>query len=533
MHLMADTDTAPYLGFETKPLSRGAIACGNPDAARAGIEVYEAGGNAIDACVAAAFAMGVVEPLDSGLGAGGFMTLHHAASGTTTCLDFMGTAPAAARYEIFPAVDPTGDYAIKVKDRANEDAHPSVAVPGAAAGLCQAIERFGSLDRRTVMAPAIRLGRNGFTVASKSALRMQRSERLLNLTEECRRVLKKPDGSLFQAGDRMAMTDYAASLEMVAEHGASVMHTGPLAQAIVADMRANAGFITADDLASYTVIQRTPPTGSYRGRTLSVMAPPSSGFLVTAALGALERAGVPDREEARAEALVQVMLAMFERRRTGLGDPAFVPVNTGAVTTGGVNTGGVNTGAVNTGGESTETTSLSAIDAEGNGCTITFSNNNHSGVVVPGTGILLNNQMRLFHPWPGSPNSIAGGKRPTSSMMPSLIVEDGRAVLSIGASGSTRILSAILQILFHHIGRGLPLNEAVREPRLHAEEDTLMSDADLKPIAAPLARRLGLTYSAQPGRDPMMASCQSISVNPDGTATAVGDPRARAQGLVV
>lgn len=510
------TDTGPdtpYLGFETKTMSRGAIACGNPDAARAGVEIYEAGGNAIDACVAAAFAMGVVEPLDSGLGAGGFMTLHHAASGTTTCLDFMGVAPAAARYEIFPAVDPTGDYAIKVKDRANEDAHPSVAVPGAAAGLCQAIERFGALDRRTVMTPAIRLGREGFTVASKSALRMKRSERLLDLTEECRRILKKPDGSLFQAGDGMTMADYAASLEAVAEHGASVMHTGPLARAIVEEMRTHGGFITADDLASYTVIQRTPPTGRYLGRTLSVMAPPSSGFLVTAALGALERAGVPDDAEDQAEALARVMLAMFERRRTGLGDPAFMPVDTG--------------------GESTETTSLSAIDAEGNGCTITFSNNNHSGVVVPGTGILLNNQMRLFHPWPGSPNSVAGGKRPTSSMMPSLIVEDGRAVLSIGASGSTRILSAILQILFHHIGRGLPLNEAVREPRLHAEEDTLMSDADLEPIAAPLARRLSLHYSAQPGRDPMMASCQSISVNPDGTATAVGDPRARAQGLVV
>ena len=175
---MPDDLYGGWAGFETAPMTRGAIACGNPDAAEAGAEVYRAGGNAIDACVAAAFAMGVVEPLDSGLGAGGFMVLHHASTNTTACLDFMGTAPASARYEIFPAVDPTGDYAIKVKGRANEDAHTSVAVPGAAAGLCRALERFGVLDRQAVMAPAIRLGREGFTVAAKSALRMQRSERL-------------------------------------------------------------------------------------------------------------------------------------------------------------------------------------------------------------------------------------------------------------------------------------------------------------------------------------------------------------------
>ncbi len=510
---MPDDLYGGWAGFETAPMTRGAIACGNPDAAEAGVEVYRAGGNAIDACVAAAFAMGVVEPLDSGLGAGGFMVLHHAATNSTTCLDFMGTAPANARYEIFPAVDPTGDYAIKVKGRANEDAHTSVAVPGAAAGLCLAIERFGALDRRAVMAPAIRLGREGFTVAAKSALRMKRSERLLDLTAECRRVLKRPDGTVRQAGDHMKMTDYAASLELVAERGAQVMYTGALAQAIAEEMRAAGGFLTAEDLAGYAVVHRTPPKGRYRGHELSVMAPPSSGFLVASALGALERAGVPDTDKGRAEALARVMLAMFERRRVGLGDPGFVPVKLD--------------------GESTETTSLSAIDAEGNGCTITFSNNNHSGVVVPGTGILLNNQMRLFHPWPGSPNSVAGGKRPASSMMPSLIVADGKAVLSIGASGATRIPTAILQILFHHLGRGLPLNEAVREPRLHAEEDTLMSDADYEPIASAVATELGLTYRAHPGRDPMMASCQSISVNADGTTTAAGDPRARAQGRVV
>jgi len=500
-----------WSGWERAAMTRGAVACGNPDAAAAGVEILAAGGNAIDAVVAAAFAMGVVEPLDSGLGAGGFMTLHHAASGTTTCLDFMGTAPAAARYALYQSVDPLGDYTIKVKGRANEEGHRSVAVPGAAAGLCAALEAFGTMDRAAVLAPAIRLAHEGFTVASKAALRMARTEAMLDLTAECRRVLKKPDGSLYVAGDRMAMPDYGQSLALIAEHGPDAFYSGALGESVVAEMAANGGFLTAADLAAYQVVRREPATGSYRGRRIATMSPPSSGGLVAAGLAALERAGTPETEDGRAEALARAMLAMFESRRTGLGDPAFVPVP----------------------GESSETTSLCAMDAAGNAVCVTFSNNNHSGVVVPGTGILLNNQMRLFHAWEGSPNSVAPGKRPASSMMPTLVFDGPRAAIAIGASGATRIVTAITQILFHHLGRGTPLEQAVREPRLHAEEDMLVADADYRSVAEPVASRLGLRFAASPGRDPSMASCQAIAVEPDGTAVAVGDPRARAQGRVV
>lgn len=500
-----------WLGYERATMTRGAVACGNPDAAQAGVDILEVGGNAIDAVVATAFAMGVVEPLDSGLGAGGFMTLHHAPSGTTTCLDFMGSTPAATRYELYQAVDLQGDYTIRVKGRANEEGHRAVAVPGAAAGLCEALERFGTLDRATILAPAIRLAHDGFAVASKAALRMKRTEAMLDATDECRRVLKKPDGSLFVAGDRMAMPDYGRSLAAIAEHGPSAFYTGDLAAAIVADMAAHGGFLSAADLAGYAVVERVPASGQYRGKRIATMSPPSSGGLVAAGLAALERQGMADTLEGRAEALARAMLAMFEARRTGLGDPAFVPVA----------------------GESSETTSLCAMDVAGNAACITYSNNNHSGVVVPGTGILLNNQMRLFHAWDGSPNSVAPGKRPASSMMPSLVFDGARAEMAIGASGATRIVTALLQILFHHLGRGVPLEQAVREPRLHAEEDTLMADADFQSTVEPLAAKLGLTLNLLPGRDPTMASCQTIAVHADGTATAVGDPRAKGQGRVV
>jgi len=500
-----------WMGWERAVMTRGAVACGNPDASQAGVEILEAGGNAIDAAIACAFAMGVVEPLDSGIGAGGFITLHHAASGTTTCLDFMGTTPAAIRYALYQAVDMTGDYTIKVKGRENELGHRSVAVPGAAAGLCEALERFGTMPRPTVLAPAIRLASEGFIVASKAALRMARTSDMLDLTEECRRVLKKPDGSLYVAGDRMTMTDYGRSLAAISEHGPAAFYAGALAAGIVDDMQAHGGFLTADDLAGYRVVERAPATGSYNGLRIASMSPPSSGGLVAAGLAALERQGIADTAEGRAEDLARAMLAMFETRRTGLGDPAFVKPAM----------------------ESTETTSLCAMDAAGNAACITYSNNNHSGVVVPGTGILLNNQMRLFHAWEGSPNSVAPGKRPASSMMPTLLFDGDRPAMAIGASGSTRIVTALMQIVFHHLGRGVPLELAVREPRLHAEEDTLMADADYREVAEPLAAKLGLKFVALPGRDPSMASCQTIAVAADGTATAVGDPRARAQGRVV
>lgn len=511
---------ADWVGFERAPMTLGAVACGNPDAAEAGVEILEIGGNAIDAVIATAFAMGVVEPLDSGLGAGGFMTVHHARTKTTTTFDFMGTAPVSAAYELYQAVNPLGDYTILVKDRANEIGHRSVAVPGAAAGLCRALETFGRISLKSVMAPAIRIARNGFAVAPKAALRMKRTEAMLSYMPATAAMLLKDGKTLFEAGDRMQMADYADSLELIATEGPRAFYEGELAARIVEEMEAHGGFLTGDDLASYHVVRRAPAGGLYRGRRIVTMGPPSTGFMVAKGLAALDAAGVPDDAHGRTKALAEAMLAMFNARRRGLGDPAFVPSPVGP-------------NSIPAGGESAETTSLCAMDAVGNAACITFSNNNHSAVVVPGTGILLNNQMRLFHAWEGSANSVVGGKRPASSMMPTLLFEDGRAAMAIGASGATRIVTALMQILFHHLGRDIPLEKAVREARVHAEEDQMMCDPDIADTARAVAGELGLALTVNAVRDPMMAVCQTISVDADGTAVAVGDPRARAQGRVV
>lgn len=505
-------------GWQRATMNRGAVAAGNADAVDAAIEILEDGGNAIDAAVTAAFAMGTVEPLDSGVGAAGFMTLHAAATGTTTCVDFMGVAPTRARYELYSSVSPQEGYQIHVRGRENQLGHRAVAVPGAARGLAMANEAHGRLPLGRLLEPSIRLAREGYTVAPKAALRMSRTSAMLDQTAECRRVLKKPDGSVYEAGDRMSNPDYAATLECIAEEGAEAVYTGSIAQAILADMKAHDGFLSSDDLANYRALWRQPASGKWRDLDVATMSPPSAGALVFAGLAALDSSNVP-ADERRYEALARAMLGMFEKRAAVMGDPGFVPVDLSSL--------GLKSG------ESTETTSLAAMDADGNAACITYSNNNHSGVVVPGTGILLNNSMQLFNPWPNNPNEVLGGKRPVSSMMPTILFRDGRPVMTIGASGATRIPSAVMQVMFNTLALGMGLEDAVRVPRVHAEMETLLSDEDLGDTATALGEKLGLRHVVMAGRDPSMGVVQSISVGDDGSATAVGDPRAGAQGRVV
>ncbi|WP_193185784.1 gamma-glutamyltransferase family protein [Nisaea sediminum] len=487
----------------------GAAATGNADATRAALDTLEAGGNAIDAAVAAAYVMGTVEPLDSGIGAGGFMILHDAASGRTESIDFLGTCPAAAKYELYASMDAAMQYVIRVKGRENERGHRSVAVPGSVRGLGAAQAKFGKLAMQDVLAPAIALAEGGFRVGHKAALRMARTEKLLNLTEATRKLLLKADGSLYRAGDEMANPEYGASLRLIAKEGPEVFYEGELGDRLIAEMEAHDGFLSKADLRGYEAIWRAPATARFKGYDVATMPPPSSGSLVFAGLAALEGETVVDG--AHYGQLADAMLAMFRKRAASFGDPAFLKAAPG---------------------ESSETTSLAVVDRDGNAACITYSNNNHSGVVLPGTGILLNNQMMLFSPWPGNPNEVVPGKRPVSSMMPSLMFRDGKIRMAIGASGATRIPTSIMQVLFNRLVLGDALPEAVGRARVHAETESMLADAELEETVRPLADARGLGLTLSPGRDPMLASVQAVGVNDDGTMAAVGDPRARAAGMV-
>lgn len=518
--------TADPGGWQTARLERGAAAVANADATRAAMTTFESGGNAIDAAVAAAFAVGVVDPLDSGLGGSGFMLVHQAATGRTIAIDFLSTAPAAVRYDLIPGA-PSGEtaYHVLVSGRANELGHRAVAVPGAVRGLTLALSRFGSKELPEVLAPAIRLAREGFTVSRKCALRMQRSEYIVRSYPEMRTLLTDADDQIIGKGTHLAIPDLAWSLETLAEDGPEAFYSGRIARLIVDEMRANGGFLSADDLAAYRPIVRQPHRGEWRGYEVATMPPPSSGAFILGTLRELDRQGIGPGDS-RYAALARAMRDMFALRGRTLGDPAFTPVDLSAW--------GVDRGweGPDHASETAETTSLATVDAEGNAVCITYSNNNHSGVIVPGTGIVLNNQMMLFNPWPGSPNSVAPGKRPMSSMSPTLLFRDGRVRIAVGASGSTRIPTAILQTLFNHVVLGHDLPEAMTTPRIHGQGGTVAADAEIADLARPIAEDLGCSLEPIADRDYFLGVVQAIRVADDGTATAAADPRAGGAGMV-
>jgi gamma-glutamyltranspeptidase / glutathione hydrolase len=501
-----------WTGHETGAMTVGAAAAANVEGADAAIRIMEAGGNAIDAAIAAAHVMGVVEPLDCGIGAGGFMIIHDAASGRTDSIDFLGTAPAGARYELFATNTAQGEYVIRVKGNHNQVGHKAIATPGTLRGFAEMHTRYGKLPMPELFTPAIELAEGGFAVSYKGALRMRRTVAMLNHTEACRALYLKSETEAPAEGDRLSNPDYGATLRLIAKKGEAAFYEGETADAILAEMRAHDGFLGEDDLRNYKALWRKPAMGRFAGLDVATMAAPSSGALVFAGLDALARQS-PRGEAETHEALARAMLHMFEARRVGFGDPAFVPL------------------AVSP-GESSETTSLCTLDKAGNAACITYSNNNHSGVVVPGTGILLNNQMALFSPWSDNPNQVIGGKRPVSSMMPTLLSRDGKVEMAIGASGSTRIPTSLMQALHRVLIQGKPIIQALDEPKLHAEVETLMADEDLAAIAAPLAAKLGLEFRRSPSRDTTMGVVQAIHAGEAGAVTAIGDSRAKAQGRV-
>jgi gamma-glutamyltranspeptidase/glutathione hydrolase len=493
-------ETGPH--HQRAAARHGAVAAGNADAVAAGIELLADGGNAVDALVATAFAMGVVEPLDCGLGAGGFAVVHGARDGQTRCLDFMSTAPAAARYQLFHTDTPGVGYRIAVRDRANEFGHRAVAVPGAVAGLCALHERHGQRDLAACLAPAIHLAREGFTLGRKPVVRLSRTLDCLRRFAPARELFLD-DGEVPPEGSLRRNPDYAGALELIARDGASAFYTGELGGVLLEDMRRHDGFITAGDLAGYAAIWREPAAGAFAGHSVRTVGPPSSGALVLGGLATLENGDDGPAGLARA------ILSMFQARAEGLCDPAFPAP----------------------GAESAETTSLSTMDLAGNAASLTYSLNTHSGVVVPGTGMLLNNQMLLLDPWDNAPNSVAPGKRPASSMMPTLVFDDEGPMLAFGASGSSRILSALVQTLDRLLRRQQDLAGAIDAPRLHAELARLIADEELAEVARPLAHELDLELVLVPGRDSTMGSVQGVARRGE-LLEAAGDPRSGACGRV-
>ncbi len=468
----------------------GMVASDAPLATRVGVDVLRAGGNAVDAAVATAFALAVVYPEAGNIGGGGFLVLR-TADGETAALDFRETAPRAATRDMF--LGPDGE----LTDR-SITGHLASGVPGAVAGLWEAHRRYGTLPWRDVVEPAIRLAEDGFVVDDALARSIvAEAERLRRFPASA--ALFLPGGEPLRAGAHWRNPELAAVLRRIAEHGPAGFYEGETADLIVAEMRRGGGIITHEDLAAYRAVWREPVEFDYRGHRVISMPPPSSGGLTLALianilegydLGALGWHS-PEAIHLTAEA----MRRAFANRNHYLGDPDFVEIPRErflskdyarllrasidrARATPSVRVLPGHTTAFDAEGD--HTTHFSVVDAHGNAVALTTTINSlyGSAVTVTGAGFVLNNEMDDFAAKPGEPNqfglvqgeanAIEPGKRMLSAMTPTIVVApDGAPLLVTGARGGPRIITATFQVLSNVIDHGMPLAAAVAAPRIH------------------------------------------------------------------
>jgi len=466
-------------GGATAAPSRAYIATEHPLAVAAGMEILTDGGNAVDAAIAAAAAIGVVNPLSCGIGGGGFLLVYHAATGEAHALDYRETAPAAAT-------------AAALQQRGVEkltDGALSVGVPGEPAGLRAAHERFGSLAFHRVLAPAIRFAEQGFRIQGHLASGIARQQELLARDPALAAVFLHDDGTPRTEGERLRQPQLAATLRTLVQDGAAPFYEGPIAAAIADTVTARGGILTAADLRAYRVQWRTPLRGAYRHHTVITMPPPSSGGIILEALNVLapyDLRALGHDSPTYLHLLASTMQAVFADRAQYYGDPAFVDVPLARLLSPArareirqrLSTTKV-LDVTDGGGTDAGTSHVSVTDVAGNAAAITTTINTSfgSGIVAGGTGIILNNEMADFNLTPGATNVfglvgtaanvIGPGKRPLSSMSPTIIVDRGRAEIVIGGSGGPMIITGILQTLLGLIDFGLDAATATGAPRIH------------------------------------------------------------------
>ncbi|WP_304166019.1 gamma-glutamyltransferase [Lonsdalea britannica] len=457
-------------------------------ASQVGVDILKMGGNAVDAAVAVGYAQAVVNACCGNIGGGGFMTLH-LANGKDTFINFRETAPAAAKADMY--LDAEG----KVKPGASLYGYLAVGVPGTVMGLETAREKYGTMSRQQLLAPAIKLAREGFILNRGDTDIMNTTVKRFRQDPEAARLFLRPDGSPMQPGDRLVQKDLARTLQSIADRGPDAFYKGELPRKIEAAAKKGGGIITAADFARYTVTETTPISCTYRGYKFISSPPPSSGGVTLCeTLNILEGYDLKSMGFNSAQAIHTVTEALrhaYMDRNTYLGDPAFVhnPVDRLLSETYAAEirskiepenaTPSTQVAPGTEPHEKPETTHYSIVDNQGNAVSTTYTVNGRFGAVVitPGTGFFLNDEMddftakvgekNLYGLVQGERNAIAPGKRPLSSMSPSLVTKDGKIFLVLGSPGGSRIISITLQAALNIIDFGMTPQEAVDAPRIH------------------------------------------------------------------
>jgi gamma-glutamyltranspeptidase/glutathione hydrolase len=492
----------------------GVVAAGHPQSAHAGAEALREGGNAVDAALASMLASFACEPLLTSLGAGGYMLVVEP-GGEPVLLDFFVEASgrgadAGARAELVPVSVSFGD-AIQVFNIGPA----SVGTYGMAAGLCEASSRFGRIPLGKLVGPAAKLARDGVELNVPQAYVIEILAGIVTSTLECA-ALFAPGGDLVRAGDIVRQPELADALERLGAEGPAPFYTGDIAAAIVEWLGARGGIVSASDLAAYEVVDRDPIRATYRGREVLTNPPPSAGgILIAHALALLDGETGPTHLPDVAQVVATMERTQAERTPEfleGLDDPKFVERFL-------ARRSGLGS-----------TTHVAVLDHDGWACSVTSSNGSCSGVVVPGTGIHLNNMLGEQDLNPLGFHRHPAGRRMPSMMSPTAVLRDGAPELVLGSAGSNRIRSAILQTIIRVIDDGMPAGDAVQAPRVHFEDGIVYAEPGIDTV--PL-ERAGRAIGRFRELNLFFGGVQAAARDRQGRFSGGGDPRRGGAAVVV
>ncbi|MDE2412355.1 MAG: gamma-glutamyltransferase [Sphingomonadales bacterium] len=547
---------APPLGAaspQPTAASNGMVVSAHHLATDAGVAVLKRGGNAVDAAVSVAYALAVTYPEAGNIGGGGFMTVRMA-DGRTAFIDFRETAPAAASATMYQ------DASGKVIPLKSTRGHLAAGIPGTVAGLELALGKFGTRPRAELMAPAIDLASKGFVLDANDAAFL--SEGAADFARDpASAAVFLNRGKPWQEGQRLVQADLGRTLTAVAKGGSAAFYKGPLAARIAAANRAGGGIMTARDFAAYKAVERKPIECDYRGYHIISAPPPSSGGVVLCetlnVLEGYDLGAMGFHSSSAVHVTVEALRRAYHDRNLNLGDPDFVKVDTNRFTSKAYAqdlraaismdhaTPSTSLPAPGLGKEGQSTTHFSIVDKAGNAVSLTYTLNDWFGarVTAAGTGILLNDEMDDFSAKPGEPNmyglvegpnnAIAPGKRPLSSMTPTIVTKDGKLFMVVGTPGGSHIPTGVLQVMVNVIDHGMTLTDAVNAPRIHAqwlpdvifhEKDALSADTRAALVAK--GHKLEqMDYWNQVAA--ILTGAPGVGAKPIGNATLYGaiDPR--------
>jgi gamma-glutamyltranspeptidase/glutathione hydrolase len=477
------------------PEARAMVVAPQPEAAEAGAAMLAAGGNALDAALAAALTQGVVDPMMCGIGGIATMQVYDPASGTHLVMNGLGTCPGAATPDMW-ARDFLGEcsdgFGFRVKGYANELGPLAVTVPGAVKVFAEAHARLGRKPWAALFGPAIGFAEEGwiirphvhtmFTMNEAPYGRLSYADKLA-YTEDGKRLYLRPDGSLKRLGDAVRNPDLAATLRVLARDGAAAFYEGEIARRIVAEMEQRGGLVSLADLAGFRATISAPIKVGYRGYDVAVAEPPAGGVVVAEMLRILERFDLQALGHNSAEYIRVVAEAMKiagADKEAHIGDPVFNPAplemllgDAYADGCAGRIRAGERASLTRVTAEAKDTTHVAAVDADGMVVSMTHTLATPSGLIPAGSGFMLNGAMNWMDPRPGRAGSIAPGKRRYSSMAPTIVFDGGRPVVTLGAPGGAWITVAVMQVLLNLLDWGMGMQEAVSAPRFSATSDAI------------------------------------------------------------